>query len=133
MTGCRSVWPSEMSREESLRRTNQEIVREQAEALGRAGEQVERLLWELATLASELQGMEGVACPEAVAQTERRYAALRARALEARQRLMIQREAVGFRRHALVTELFAVPPSRTPGARGGRSAGTPPVPSRSER
>ena len=122
-----------MSREESLRRINQEIAREKAEALGRAGEKLERLLDALAALASQLQQMEGSASPEVVAQAERRYVALRIQALEARRYLMIQREAVGFRRHALVTELFAVPPPRTRGARADRTVGTPLVPPRSER
>lgn len=37
---------------------------------------------------------------------------------EARRSLMIRRDAVGFRRHALVTEIFAVPPPRPSGALG---------------
>jgi hypothetical protein len=37
---------------------------------------------------------------------------------EARRSFMIQREAVGFRRHALATEIFAVPPPRPSGALG---------------
>lgn len=117
-----------MNREESLRRINQEIAREKAEALGRAGEQVQRLLDELAALASQLDQLEGVASPEILAPAEQRHEALRRRALEARRRLMIQREAVGFRRHALVTELFAVPPPRR-----GRIVAPQPFTPRSER
>lgn len=99
-------------REESLKRIDQEIAREKAEALGRAGERLERLLAELTALAAELSRLGGSAAPEALAEAERRYERLRGKVLEARRWLMIQREAVGFRRHHLVADLFPVPPPR---------------------
>lgn len=64
-------------REMSLDAINREIAREKAEALGQAGERLERLLRELWALASALQQPEGTASPEAVAQAERRYATAR--------------------------------------------------------
>lgn len=111
-------------RQTSLEQVNREIVREKAEALGRAGERLERLLAALGALRIELQRMDRSTSSDAAAQAERRYAALRAQALEARRHLMIQREAVGFRRHSLVTELFPVPPAhprRGSGTKGGEA------------
>lgn len=96
----------------TLEAVNQEIAREKAETLGRAGERLEWLLGELGSLAAALQETETSASPAAVARAERRYEALRERALQARHHLIIQREAVGFRRHPLVTGLFPVPPLR---------------------
>ncbi|MBI4611901.1 MAG: hypothetical protein HY726_23160 [Candidatus Rokubacteria bacterium] len=100
-------------RQESLVRTNREIAREKAEALGRAGERIERLLRELDALAAELQRLEASGSRDRVADAERRYEALRVQALTARRYLMIQREAVGVRSHAVVSELFVVPPPRS--------------------
>ncbi len=99
-------------REEALARTEQEIAKEKAEALGWAGERLERLLAELEMVASTLRRTDRAALLEARAEWERHYQRLRAEALRARQDLMIQREAVGFRRHAVVMELFPVPPAR---------------------
>ena len=108
-------------REVALERTDREIAREKAEALGRAGERLERLLGALGALGADLERLARSGPPEAVAAAERRYEALRARALTAQRYLVIQREAVGVRSHALVNELFAVPPPR---GRAGANPGS---------
>jgi hypothetical protein len=99
-------------RETAHQRIEQEILKEKSEALGRAGERLELLLAELRAVDSALDAVDGSGSADTVAELERRHATLRDRALEARRYLMIQREAIGFRRHSVVTELFPVPPPR---------------------
>ena len=95
-------------RGEGIRRIEREIVGEKAAALGRAGERLERALTEARLAAARLRDPEGVAERRRLAGD---YAAARARALEARLALLIQREALGLRRHATVDQQFPEPPA----------------------
>lgn len=97
-------------REESLRRTEKEIIAEKAATLGRAGERLEAAL-ELVTerrRALEL-ATDGAAREEALA----RYRQARSHALDARRTLIIQREAIGLRTHRVVDQQFPEPPALT--------------------
>jgi len=94
-------------REEALRRTEKEILAEKAATLGRAGERLEAALRVAAELHAALaQAPEGPAREGARAS----YRQARARALDARRTLIIQREAIGLRNHRLVDQQFPEPP-----------------------
>lgn len=100
--------PSLSQREEALGRTEKEILAEKAATLGRAGERLEAALRLCAEMREELeQAPEGAARDEVLA----RYRQARARALEARRTLIIQREAIGLRNHRLVDQQFPEPPA----------------------
>jgi hypothetical protein len=95
--------------EQTHERIKAEIVREKAAALGRAGERLEAALEAVAAIARRLD-----ASADAAEQTRLlgEYAAARARALEARLTLVIQREALGVRQHRVVDERFPEPAPR---------------------
>ncbi|HET8531074.1 MAG TPA: hypothetical protein VFO08_08000 [Methylomirabilota bacterium] len=95
-------------REESLHRTEKEIIAEKAATLGRAGERLEAAL-ELVTERRRAveQAPDGVAREAALA----RYRQARSRALDARRMLIIQREAIGLRTHRVVDQQFPEPPA----------------------
>ena len=93
-------------RGEAFRRLEGEIVGEKAAALGRAGERLERALDEARDVAARLKEAVGEAERSRLAQD---YAAARRRALEARLALLIQREALGLRRHTAVDQEFPEP------------------------
>jgi hypothetical protein len=99
---------------EGLRRTEEEITQEKAAALGRAGERLEAALDETRNVAAKLLAARDAAERERLAGE---YGAARARAFDARMALVIQREALGLRRHATVDQQFPEPPS-TPYASG---------------
>jgi hypothetical protein len=109
-----------VTRGEGLRRVEQEIRQAKAEALGRVGERLEAVLAELAALDRHLD--RRLATPPAapadradlVAEVEARNR-VRDEARRLVHQLIVQREAVGFRRHALVAERYPVPPRRTMG------------------
>ena len=92
---------------ESLRRLDREIAAEKAAALGRAGERLEQALAEVAALAEALRG-----APDATSRARvlGEYTAARGRAQRARAALLIQREALGLRHHAVVDQQFPEPP-----------------------
>jgi hypothetical protein len=94
-------------REEALQRTEKEILAEKAATLGRAGERLEAAL----RLAAEMHDAVREA-PEGEARkgARERYRQARARAIEARRILIIQREAIGLRNHRLVDQQFPEPP-----------------------
>ena len=95
-------------REESLRRTEKEIIAEKAATLGRAGERLEAALALVAERRRALeQATGGAARGEALA----RYRQARAHALDARCTLIIQREAIGLRSHRVVDQQFPEPPA----------------------
>jgi hypothetical protein len=94
-------------RGEGMRRLEREIAGEKAAALGRAGERLERALLEAHTVAARLRVAEDAAARTRLADD---YAAARRRALEARMALLIQREALGLRRHTTVDQQFPEPP-----------------------
>lgn len=100
-----------------------EIRQGKAEALGRTGERLERMLDELAGLRNELlDSSVAVSSSLAAADGEQlavlhekteRYTRLREQAQQIRHCLVIQREAVGLRRHEDVDRQYPVPPPLT--------------------
>jgi hypothetical protein len=100
-----------VTRGEAMRRVEREIANEKSAVLGRAGERLERLLGEVAALGQQLDAAERQHAPD-LAALVRAYDAAWWRAREARQVLIIQREAVGLRRHAVVDQQFPEPPRR---------------------
>lgn len=94
-------------REETQGRIQAEIAGEKAAALGRAGEQLEAALREVAARATRLRAALDSA--EAATYADA-YQQARVRALQARLTLLIQREALGLRRHAVVDQQFPEPP-----------------------
>ena len=98
------------TRGEGHRRIEKEIAGEKAAALGRAGERLELALHETREAAARLLAARDDA------ERDRRseeYAMVRRRALDARLALLIQREALGLRRHATVDQQFPEPPDAT--------------------
>ena len=94
-------------REEALQQTEKEILAEKAATLGRAGERLDTALALAARLlvAVERAG-DGPAREIALAD----YREARARALDARHTLIIQREAIGLRNHRILDQQFPDPP-----------------------
>jgi hypothetical protein len=103
--------------EESVRRTEAEIRRAKAEALGRAGERLDAALAELAERDRRLDELLAAARPgqgedpRVVREVDARNR-LRSEAMRLVQQLVIQREALGLVRHATVHERYPVPPRR---------------------
>ncbi|MBI3825878.1 MAG: hypothetical protein HY294_07775 [Candidatus Rokubacteria bacterium] len=93
-------------RQQALDRVNEEIAREKAASLGRAGERLEDALAEVAALAARV-GAAADAAERArlVAQHE----AARVRAAQRRLALIIQREAMGLRSHRVLDQQFPEP------------------------
>ncbi len=104
------------SRGEALRRTEKEIMGEKAATLGRAGERLEAAL---RTVAGIRRMLEAAREPATRQRLLGEYESARARALEARRTLLIQREAIGLRSHRVVELQFPEPPRL-------RSAAPPP-------
>jgi hypothetical protein len=96
---------------EAVRRVEQEILQEKSAVLGRAGERLERLLNELAILGGRLDAARRDHAPDVIVLAGA-YEAAWWRAREARQTLVIQREAVGIRQHAAMDQQFPEPPRR---------------------
>ena len=94
-------------RGEGLRRIEKEIAGEKAAALGRAGERLEHTLGEARAAAARLLAARDDGDRERLAEA---YTTARRRALDARLALLIQREALGLRRHATVDQQFPEPP-----------------------
>ena len=94
-------------RGEGLRRLDREIVGEKAAALGRAGERLEQAMREADTAGVRLLAAKD---PEERERLGQEYTTARARAIQARVVLMIQREALGLRRHTTVDQQFPEPP-----------------------
>ncbi len=84
----------------------QEIIREMAAALGRAEDKLNHALLRL-----ELAGQDVAAAGDDAERRRciERFNALRLEALRARHELLIQREAVGMRRNAILETLYPVP------------------------
>lgn len=93
---------------EGVRRVEEEIAREKAATLARAGERLQEALDRLAPIAAALAAATH---PADVARLGAEYEAARARVLQERLILVIQREAVGLRRHRIVDEQFPEPPA----------------------
>ncbi len=96
-------------RGEGVKRLEEEIVREKAAALGRAGERLEDALAATTALGRALDAERD---PARRAPLLAEYAATRRRALAARTALLIQREAIGLRHHRDVDRQFPEPPPR---------------------
>jgi hypothetical protein len=95
-------------RAEAFRRIQAEIAGEKAAALGRAGERLEAAMREVAAWA---QRVRAAGAADERTRLAASYEQARARALEARLSLLIQREALGLRRHAVVDQQFPEPPA----------------------
>jgi hypothetical protein len=93
-------------RREGFQRIEREIAGEKAAALGRAGERLERATNDARRIATHLRAAQG---DDRVHLAEQ-YQVARTRALEARLALLIQREALGLRRHTTVDQQFPEPP-----------------------
>ena len=100
-----------MSRtKDTHRRIEAEIVQEKAAALGRAGERLEAALDVVASIGRRLDvTRDAVERARLLAE----YEDARARALHARLGLLIQREAIGLRRHRAVEATYPEPPRRS--------------------
>ena len=96
-------------RAETYRRIEDEIRREKAASLGRAGERLDEALRETERLGRELDAARQ---PAERARLFAAYEEARARANSARYALLIQREAIGLRNHRVVDQLFPEPPRR---------------------
>jgi hypothetical protein len=94
---------------EAHRRIVEEIAREKAVTLGRAGERLEATL---ATVAEAARALRGGADPVARERLAAAYDAAWRAAEAARLTLVIQREAVGLRHHRDVDQQFPRPPRR---------------------
>jgi len=95
-------------REEALQRTEKEILAEKAATLGRAGERLEAAL---ALVTERRQALERMIDGAARAAALASYRQARARALDARHTLIIQREAIGLRNHRIVDQQLPEPPA----------------------
>ncbi len=98
-----------MKRQESFERLQEEILREKAAVLGRAGERLEAALDEARALGDVLDTEADPARRPALL---REYEAARRRVAAAREMLVIQREATGLRHHRDVDRQFPEPPPR---------------------
>ena len=96
-------------RAETQRRLDDEIRREKAAALGRAGERLEEALRETTEIGARL---DAAVDAEERARLLATYDAARRRAQAARYALVIQREAIGLRNHRDVDRLFPEPARR---------------------
>lgn len=113
----RAAGDTARARNERLANVEQEIRKAQAEALGRTGERLQRILDALAALDRRLDhpggqppGTAGLEAPTR-SETETRNR-LRDDALRVRHHLMIQREALGFARQTPVEQCYPVPARR---------------------
>ena len=95
-------------RREGIKRIEREIAGEKAAALGRAGERLEQALGETRDLGDRLLRAGDAAERERLREA---YTLARRRTLDARLALLIQREALGLRRHATVDQQFPEPPT----------------------
>jgi hypothetical protein len=98
-----------MTRRKGFEQLEQEIVKEKAAALGRAGERLEAALDEARTLGAAI---DAEAEPRRRRQLLDEYDAVRRRAAAARLMLLVQREAIGLRWHRDVDQQFPEPPRR---------------------
>jgi hypothetical protein len=98
-----------MKRREGFERLEQEIAREKAATLGRAGERLEAAL---AWVRDVGLALDAESDPGRRTALLRDYEAARRQAASARQTLLIQREAIGLRNHREVDRQFPEPPRR---------------------
>ena len=113
------------SRANRLADTEREIRQAQAEALGRTGERLQRILDQLGALDRRLDQLAETGKDPAAADLVRSEIATRNRlrdeAARVRHHLIIQREALGFARQTPVEQCYPVPERRRlPGPAGVR-------------
>ena len=94
---------------ETHERIKEEIVREKAAALGRAGERLEAALAEVVGLAERWRA---ASAPDERERSGREYERAWRAAEAARLALLIQREAVGLRDQRVVDQQYPRPPRR---------------------
>jgi hypothetical protein len=122
---ARAAGDRDRARAERLGSTEREIRQAQAEALGRTGERLQRILDQLTALDRRLdeRAEAGTGAPEADlvrSEIENRNR-LRDEAARVRHHLIIQREALGFSRQTPVEQCYPVPGRRRlPGPAGDR-------------
>jgi hypothetical protein len=122
---ARAAGDREQRRADRLGGTEREIRQAQAEALGRTGERLQRLLDELAALDRRLDELGGAGRGPTDADLVGSETAARNRvrdeAARIRHHLIIQREALGLARHTPVEQCYPVPERRRlPGPAAGR-------------
>lgn len=122
---ARAAGDRDRSRAERLGSTEREIRQAQAEALGRTGERLRRILDQLAALDRRLDERAETGRDPAEAGLVRSEIAIRNRlrdeAALVRHHLIIQREALGFARQTPVEQCYPVPERRhLPGPADGR-------------
>ena len=122
---ARATGDQDRSRAERLGSTEREIRQAQAEALGRTGEGLQRILDQLAALDRRLDELAETGRDPAEADLVRSEIAIRNRlrdeAALVRHHLIIQREALGFARQTPVEQCYPVPERRRlPGPADGR-------------
>jgi len=99
-----------MKRREGFEKLEEEIAREKAAALGRAGERLDAALEEARALG---EALDAEVDPERRRARLRAYEDARRRAEFARMMLLVQREAIGLRHHRVVDQQFPEPPRRS--------------------
>ena len=122
---ARAAGDRDRTRAERLGSTERDIRQAQAEALGRTGERLQRILDQLAALDRRLDELAETGRDPAEADLVRSEIAIRNRlrdeAARVRHHLIIQREALGFARQTPVEQCYPVPERRRlPGPAGGR-------------
>jgi hypothetical protein len=100
------------ARLESLGKTEAEIAAEKANSLGRTARKLEGLLAELQELAAAFAAATAAPDVTDAARDElrRRHAEVRKQAETQRWYLLVQREALGLRQHALIDRYYPLPP-----------------------
>lgn len=112
-------------KKENVEKTDLEILQERAEVLGRAGEKLTRALNRLKAIESVINiKMESLTNPEPgqnpadligdINGEIRHYNEAREYAKLRYYYLIVTREAMGFRRHKAVEEVYSIPPKKKP-------------------
>ena len=127
---ARAAGDRDRTRAERLGSTERDIRQAQAEALGRTGERLQRILDQLAALDRRLDELAETGRDPAEADLVRAEIAIRNRlrdeAARVRHHLIIQREALGFARQTPVEQCYPVPERRRlPGPADGRRGREP--------
>jgi hypothetical protein len=92
-----------------------DIMKEKAEALGRVGGRLDESLRRITIIEQRIAMLEGKRKgAREVNDLIREFNEVRQRARQYLHYLIIQREAIGFRRHANVTRMYQIPPQKRP-------------------
>ena len=110
---CQHQTPIKRFDPEAPTQAELDIMKEKAEALGRTGERLDEGLRRLRILDERIGILErkGKGLCEVNALV-REFNQVRARVLQCLHFLIIQREAIGFRRHANVQRMYKIPPKK---------------------